>query len=153
MKIPVTAFLRLDDPRGALKSGKLKGDLEFYTPDSARSIKVNGVEVPIEFETTSALALQLEGAPVWDFEIAGFRSGDFTIGKQKVKDSTCFTRIKPGVSQSCSVHGTASSPAHGPRLINELENDPRFWENYEIWLFMYNTGNRLLIRECFCGTH
>jgi hypothetical protein len=22
-----------------------------------------------------------------------------------------------------------------------LENDPRFWENYEIWLFMYNTGN------------
>ena len=83
LKIPVTAFLRLDDPRGALKSGKLKGELEFYTPDSARSIKVNGVEVPIEFETTSALALQLEGSPVWDFEIAGFRSGDFTIGAAK----------------------------------------------------------------------
>jgi hypothetical protein len=31
-------------------------------------------------ETTSALALTLEGSPVWDFEIAGFRSGDFTIG-------------------------------------------------------------------------
>ena len=27
----------------------------------------------------------LEGSPVWDFEIAGFRSGDFTIGKQKVR--------------------------------------------------------------------
>jgi hypothetical protein len=22
-----------------------------------------------------------------------------------------------------------------------LENDPSFWENYEIWLFIYNTGN------------
>ena len=39
------------------------------------------------------------------------------------------------------VHGTASSPGRWAELINELENDPRFWERYEIWLFMYNTGN------------
>jgi hypothetical protein len=39
------------------------------------------------------------------------------------------------------VHGTASSPARWAELVNELANDPRFWENYEIWLFMYNTGN------------
>jgi len=80
LKIPVTAFLRLDDPRAALASGKLTGNLEFYTPDSARSLKIEGLEVPIEYETTSALALTLEGAPIWDFEIAGFRSGDFTGG-------------------------------------------------------------------------
>src|SRR6266850_359550 len=90
LKVPVTAFLRLDDPRAALASGKLRGELEFYTPDSARTLKIEGVEVPIEYETTSALALSL---------------------------------------------------ARWAELINELENDPRFWENYEIWLFMYNTGN------------
>ncbi len=140
MKIPVTAFLRLDDPRGALKSGKLKGDLEFYTPDSARSIKVNGVEVPIEFETTSALALQLEGAPVWDFEIAGFRSGDFTIGQQRLGLYMLHPH-QTGRIPVVLVHGTASSPARWAELINELENDPRFWEHYEIWLFIYNTGN------------
>jgi triacylglycerol esterase/lipase EstA (alpha/beta hydrolase family) len=39
------------------------------------------------------------------------------------------------------VHGTASSPARWAELINELENDPRFWHDYEIWLFIYNTGN------------
>ena len=38
------------------------------------------------------------------------------------------------------------------RVVNELENDPRFWQNYEIWLFMYNTGNpiaysALLLRD------
>src|SRR5262249_42870422 len=55
LKIPVTAFLRLDDPRGSLKSGKLSGRLEFHTPDSARSLKLNGIDVPIEFETTAAL--------------------------------------------------------------------------------------------------
>jgi hypothetical protein len=140
LKIPVTAFLRLDDPRGALKSGKLKGELEFYTPDSARSIKVNGVEVPIEFETTSALALQLEGSPVWDFEIAGFRSGDFTIGKQRLGIYMLHPH-RSGRIPVVLVHGTASSPARWAELINELENDPRFWEHYELWLFIYNTGN------------
>jgi pimeloyl-ACP methyl ester carboxylesterase len=140
LKIPVTAFLRLDDPRGALKSGKLKGELEFYTPDSARSIKVNGVEVPIEFETTSALALTLEGSPIWDFEIAGFRSGDFTIGAQRLGIYMLHPH-RAGRIPVVLVHGTASSPARWAELVNELENDPRFWEHYEIWLFIYNTGN------------
>ena len=39
------------------------------------------------------------------------------------------------------VHGTASSPARWAELINELENDPSFRANYEIWIFIYNTGN------------
>jgi hypothetical protein len=142
LKIPVTAFLRLDDPRGALKSGKLSGKLEFYTPDSARALKVDGVNVPIEFETTSALALTLEGSPVWDFEIAGFRSGDFTIGDQKRTEGLFMLQPhRIGRMPVVLVHGTASSPARWAELVNELENDPRFWANYEIWFFMYNTGN------------
>jgi pimeloyl-ACP methyl ester carboxylesterase len=139
-KIPVTAFLRLDDPRGALKSGKLSGDLEFYTPDSARTVKINDVDVPVEFETTSALALQLEGAPVWGFEIAGFRSGDFTIG-QKTLGLYMLHPHRTGRMPVVLVHGTASSPARWAELINELENDPSFWATYEIWIFIYNTGN------------
>src|SRR6266850_520624 len=142
LKIPVTAFLRLDDPRGALNSGKLSGKLEFYTPDSARSLKVDGVDVPIEYETTSALALTLEGAPIWDFEIAGFRSGDFTIGGANLREGLfALHPHKAGRIPVVLVHGTASSPARWAELVNELENDPRFWERYEIWLFMYNTGN------------
>jgi triacylglycerol esterase/lipase EstA (alpha/beta hydrolase family) len=141
IKIPVTAFLRLDDPRGSLKSGKLNGQLEFYTPDSARSVKINGVDVPIEFETTAALALTLEGSPVWDFEFAGFRSGDFKIGAKATEGIAMLRPHRPGRIPVVLVHGTASSPARWAELVNELENDPRFWEHYEIWLFMYNTGN------------
>jgi hypothetical protein len=141
MKVPVTAFLRLDDPRGALKSGKLSGDLEFFTPDSARTVRINNTDVPIEFETTSALALQLEGSPVWDFEIAGFRSGDFTtIGQQRLGLYMLHPH-RTGRIPVVLVHGTASSPARWAEMINELENDPSFWANYEIWLFIYNTGN------------
>jgi Putative serine esterase (DUF676) len=142
LKIPVTAFLRLDDPRAALASGKLHGKLEFYTQDSTRTLKIAGVDVPIEYETTSALALTLEGAPVWDFEIAGFRSGDFAIGDANLREGLFMLHpYKPGRTPVVLVHGTASSPARWAELVNELENDPRFWEKYEIWLFMYNTGN------------
>ena len=142
LKIPVTAFLRLDDPRAALASGKLTGNLEFYTPDSTRTVKIEGVDVPIEYETTSALALTLEGAPVWDFEIAGFRSGDFAPSGANLREGLFMLHPhKTGRMPVVLVHGTASSPARWAELINELENDPRFWENYEIWLFMYNTGN------------
>jgi hypothetical protein len=153
LKVPVTGFLRLDDPRGALASGKLKGKLEFYTPDSARSVNIAGVDVPIEYETTSALALTLEGAPVWDFEIAGFRSGDFTIGDANLRQGLFMLHPhRAGRMPLVLVHGTASSPARWAELVNELENDRRFWQNYEIWLFMYNTGNpiaysALLLRD------
>jgi hypothetical protein len=153
LKVPVTGFLRLDDPRGALASGKLRGKLEFYTPDSARSVNIAGVDVPIEYETTSALALTLEGAPIWDFEIAGFRSGDFTVGEANLRQGLFMLHPhRAGRMPLVLVHGTASSPARWAELVNELENDPRFWQNYEIWLFMYNTGNpiaysALLLRD------
>ena len=42
-------------------------------------MRINNNDVPIEYEITSALADTLEGSPVWDFEIAGFRSGDFSL--------------------------------------------------------------------------
>jgi pimeloyl-ACP methyl ester carboxylesterase len=142
IKIPTTGFLRLDDPRGTLKSGKIKGALQFYTPESTRSVKIEGVDVPVEYETTSALALTLEGSPIWDHEIAGFRSGDFTLGGRKTWDGLMM--LQPHVHGRIPVvlvHGTASSPARWAELINELQNESHFWERYEIWLFMYNTGN------------
>jgi pimeloyl-ACP methyl ester carboxylesterase len=142
IKIPATGFLRLDDPRGALKSGKIKGTLKFYTPESTRSVDIEGRDVPLEYETTTALALTLEGSPIWDFEIAGFRSGDFTLGRRKSWDGLMMAQPHfHGRIPVVLVHGTASSPARWAELINELQNDQRFWERYEIWLFMYNTGN------------
>jgi hypothetical protein len=142
LRVPVTAFLRLDNPRSALASGKIKGKLEFYTPDAARTVNVDGIEVPIEYETTTALALTLEGAPIWDFEIAGFRSGDFAVGGANLQRGLFMLHPhRTGRVPLVLVHGTASSPARWAELVNELENDPRFWQNYEIWLFMYNTGN------------
>ena len=159
MKIPVSAFLRYDDARGELVSGKLTGKLELYNPDSTRTVKINGVDVPIEYEITSALADTLEGSPIWDFEIAGFRGGDFKLGGQKNLDDGLFM-VGPhrfGHIPVVLVHGTASSPARWADMINEVGNDPTLFDRYELWLFMYNTGNpiaysAMLLRDALIKT-
>jgi hypothetical protein len=159
MKIPASAFLRFDDARGQLKSGKLAGKLELYNPDSARTVKVNNVDVPIEYEITSALADTLEGSPVWDFEIAGFRGGDFKLGGQKDLEDGLFLvgPHRSGHIPVVLVHGTASSPARWADMINEVGNDPTLFDRYELWLFMYNTGNpiaysAMLLRDALMKT-
>ena len=142
LKIPVTVFLRLEDPRAALASGKLTGNLEFYTPDSARSLKIEGVDVADRIRNDfgprpdsgrgAGLGLRDRWVSLRRLRIGGanLREGLFMLHPHK-----------PGRMPVVLVHGTASSPARWAELINELENDPRFWEHYEIWLFMYNTGN------------
>ncbi len=157
MKIPVSAFLRYDDARGELVSGKLTGQLELYNPDSTRTVKINGVDVPIEYEITPALADTLEGSPVWDFEIAGFRSGDFSFTKSGGDGLFMVGPHRYGHIPVVLVHGTASSPARWAEMVNEVGNDPRLFDRYELWFFMYNTGNpiaysAMLLRDALTKT-
>src|SRR5215470_1057050 len=159
MKIPVSAFLRFDDARAQLATGKLIAKLELYNPDSARTVKINNGDVPIEYEITSALASTLEDSPIWDFEIAGFRGGDFKLPGQKDLQDGLFI-IGPhrfGHIPVVLVHGTASSPARWADMVNEVGNDPTFFNRFELWLFMYNTGNpiaysAMLLRDALTDT-
>ena len=48
---------------------------------------------------------------------------------------------RPGKIPVVLVHGTASSPARWAELINELGGDPRIREQFQIWVFLYDTGN------------
>ena len=156
MKIPVAAFLRYDDARGELVSGKLTGKLELYNPDSTRTVRINNNNVPIEYETTSAFADSLKDSPAWDFEIAGFRSGDFSI-TQSGDGLFMFGPHRYGHIPVVLVHGTASSPARWAELVNEVGNDPQLFDRYELWYFIYNTGNpiaysAMLLRDALSNT-
>jgi pimeloyl-ACP methyl ester carboxylesterase len=142
MRVPVTALLRLDAPRHALSRGVVSGTLELYSADDTLQVTIEGRRVPLEFETTSSLALGLEGAAIWGFELEGFRFGDRSAFRGELRDGLFLLHpYRTGRVPVVLVHGTASSPARWTELINELENDPRIWKRYQIWLFMYNTGN------------
>ncbi len=144
LKVPVTTFLRLEHPRAQLRGSVLHGQLELYAPDLVETVMVDGQPRPLEFEPTAALAYTLEGSRVYELEIAGFlREALRTyIPQSRTQDGLFF--LQPPSTDRIPVvlvHGTASSPARWAELINELEGDPRIRARYQVWLFMYDTGN------------
>jgi hypothetical protein len=145
-KVPVTAFVRFDNPRRGLSDGMIRGSLEMYDPDEVLIVRIGSYAVPLESDSTAALAYRLEGAPIWDFEIAGFRKGDFSIlGVGKENGLFMLHPYVPSLIPVVFVHGTASSPARWAEMANELLGDPKIASHYQLWFFVYNSGNPIAL--------
>jgi pimeloyl-ACP methyl ester carboxylesterase len=148
-KVPITAFVRFDDPRRAMSDGRLRGTVELYDDDRTAAVQVGSYSIPLESDPSAALAYRLEGAPIWDFEIAGFRRADFSslgVGKGvAISDLFMLHPYHPNMIPVVLVHGTASSPARWAELANELRGDPAIASRYQIWLFIYNSGNPIAL--------
>jgi pimeloyl-ACP methyl ester carboxylesterase len=144
-KIPLTAFLRMDDPRAGIESGNPSGTLELYDPAETQSLEVDGRSVATESEPSAALAYRLEGSPVWDFEIAGFRRPGLLPGLSRGKGLVFLSPYRRGRIPVVFVHGTASSPARWAEMANELLGDPRIASHYQLWFFIYNSGQPILL--------
>ncbi|MGY6276075.1 esterase/lipase family protein [Methylomonas sp. MgM2] len=145
-KVPVTALLRFEDARSSLSKGDIQGRIEVYAADQTSTVTIDGHEQPIESDPTAALAYQLNDSPLYAIEIAAFfNSGVFTSGmipKDRAQDGIFTLQpYRPGKIPVVLVHGTASSPARWAELVNELNGDPRIREHFQIWGFIYNSGN------------
>jgi len=145
IKIPVTIFLRLEDVAGGIKSGTITGHLDLHTIEETTTVAINGKQVPLEFEQSSALAYTLEGSDIYKFELKGLLSGDFSLPIKNVarfRDDLFFMApYQPDRIPVVLIHGTASSPARWAEMVNELQNDRALWGRYQFWLFTYNSGN------------
>jgi pimeloyl-ACP methyl ester carboxylesterase len=148
-KVPVTAFVRFDDPRLAMSNGRLRGTVEIYDEDRTDAVKVGAYSVPLESDPSAALAYRLEGSPVWDFELAGFRRGDLSfLGVGPSVDLNGLFMLHPyhpNMIPVVFVHGTASSPARWAEMANELLGDRAIASRYQIWFFIYNSGNPIAL--------
>jgi pimeloyl-ACP methyl ester carboxylesterase len=141
-RVPLTAFLRIATPRRDVVDGTVQGKLELYAADQASTVAIGGRNAPLELEPTAALAYQLEGAPIWDFEIAGFRFADQAA---IFGDGLIMMRpYRPGRIPVVLVHGTASSPVRWAELFNEISHDSVVSGRYQFWVFQYNTGQPIL---------
>jgi pimeloyl-ACP methyl ester carboxylesterase len=141
IRLPISFFLRIPAPRGALRAGNFDTRLELYNSREDDTIEVGARQIAVEYETSVALALALDGAPVWDTEIAGFRN------PRAVPEEGALYTWGPhqrGRVPVVFVHGTASSAARWAEMLNELESDPRIRKHYEFWFFTYPTGNPIL---------
>jgi pimeloyl-ACP methyl ester carboxylesterase len=143
-KVPVTAFVRLDELAPDL--ARAHGTLEFYDADETPAIRIGTATVPLASDPSAALAYRLEGAPVWDFEIAGFRRSDLRItGASRTHGLFFLNPYRPGRIPVVFVHGTLSSPARWAEMANELLGDPRIATRFQLWFFVYNSGNPVLL--------
>jgi hypothetical protein len=144
-RLPVTAFLRIEDPRGSLVRGDIAGRLEIHPTDRTTTVYVDGHDRPLEYDPTAALALWLEESPIWRQERAGFL-GNSVVRQAEPRDRAedglyLLEPYRPDRIPVVLVHGTVSSPARWAELVNELRADPRIRERYQIWLFLYDNGN------------
>lgn len=141
LRLPISFFLRIDRPRGALRDGVLHAQLELYNAREDDQIAIGARSVPIEYETSAALALGLDGAPVWDTEIAGFRNPRLVPERGMLR---MWGPHQEGRVPVVFVHGTASSVARWAQMLNELDSDPQIRQHYEFWFFTYPTGGPIL---------
>ena len=142
-KVPLTILLRLHEPRTTLRTGHLRARLEVFDPEVVEETRIGDSEIPVESDATAAIGYRLEGAPMWDFEIAGFRRGDFTLAGETDPKVQLFMvhPYVPGRIPVVFVHGTASSPARWAEMLNEYQSDEFLRGRFQFWFFFYNTGN------------
>ncbi|UEM19761.1 alpha/beta hydrolase [Skermanella mucosa] len=150
VKVPVTALLRVDDPRRQLARGSVRAQLELHASSDTQAVLIDRRQVPLEIEYTSTLAYMLSGSAVWDWELAGFLRGSLLA--ENPTRLGALEPYKPGRFPVVFVHGTASSPARWAEMLNDLRSDPRIRDHFQFWFFGYETGNpvpysALLLRE------
>ena len=141
IKVPVTAFVRLENVSQGIGDGQLRGKIEVYPADAASTVDVEGRRLPLETEPSAVLAYILEGAPVWDTELAAFLSPKLRVPRMRL---AMLNPYRPGRIPVILVHGTASSPARWADMVNELNNDPVLRGRIQFWLFTYYTSNPIL---------
>lgn len=149
-KVPVTALLRMEDVQAQLATGRVAGWLSLELAVGDRRVEIDGERIPLETETTAALAYTLAESPVWQREIGGFLQRIAAI--EKGTQLASLRPYMPGRIPVVLVHGTASSPGRWAQMMNELGNDPRVGPRVQAWLFTYDTGNpigysAMLLRE------
>ena len=142
VKVPVTAFVRLENVVQGIADGRLKGHLQLYPSDEASTVEVEGRKLPLEQEFSAVLAYVLEGAPVWDTELGFFLS---PRNRGAGMNLAMLHPYRAGRVPVVLVHGTASSPARWADMINELANDPLLQGRIQFWLFTYSTSNPILL--------
>jgi hypothetical protein len=142
IKVPVSAFVRLENPHEGIESGAVRGRIELYPVDGPSTVTISGRDVPLEQQPTAALAYMLEGSAVWETEYGGFLGADRPIFGDGL---AMLQPYRPGRIPVVLVHGTASSPARWAEMLNELQNDPQLRDRVQFWLFTYNTSNPILL--------
>ncbi|MCC6764547.1 MAG: alpha/beta fold hydrolase [Deltaproteobacteria bacterium] len=141
-RVPVTAILRIPEPRRQLARSEIHASLELYDATATEEVAIGGRNVPLEVEPTAAFAYMLAEQKFWDFELKSLL-GTAVLGKDPMR----LTAVQPwrrGRIPVVLVHGTGSSPGRWADMVNDLMDDPVIRDRFQFWFFTYDSGNPIL---------
>jgi pimeloyl-ACP methyl ester carboxylesterase len=146
LRIPVSAVLQMDDPRRQLTGSALAARMKLYNIYDTANIRIDGDDVPLEYDQTAVRALFAVEGKAWTRELSGLLNNALA-GPNGTTNDNLFA-LEPhrhGRIPVVLVHGTASSPLRWADMVNDLLEDREIRDHYEFWFFTYNTGNPIPI--------
>ena len=142
MLVPATGVL---EPGGALSGGAWRStaqSLILHDPYSTQSLNCGGWTIMLASDRTAPLAAELDTEAFAQIAKMGLFHSD--LGQVHV-GLVMPQPYRPGKIPVVLVHGLYSSPATWMQTLNHLQNDPVLSSRYQFWLYLYPTGNPVLV--------
>jgi len=137
--MPVTFLLRFSEPWRA--SGEsLTATCELWKPLSMTRVEINGRNVPLEADTSLALAEFYAK----NSQFYGLLNMLRLLRGNAVEGNRGLFLLEPYTPKKIPVvltHGLMDSPLTWVPVLNALLSDPALTEKYQFWLFFYPTMN------------
>jgi pimeloyl-ACP methyl ester carboxylesterase len=138
--IPATMVLRGPACLEDLISLRQPFSLELYSGYGTGTISVGSTTVPLETDLTAFRAYTLTQSRVWALGKLGFLAPAERIPSQLMLTQP----YEPDRIPVVYVHGTFSSPVTWAEMANSLTADPVLRQHYQVWTFVYGSGNPLV---------
>ena len=114
--------------------------LELYSAVDAATVTIGNASVPLEIDLTTYRAYALNQSHIWKLGKL-----DFLAPAEHIKNQLILNQpYEPDRIPVVFVHGTFSSPVTWAEMANTLMADPVLRRRYQIWSFIYGSGNPLL---------
>jgi pimeloyl-ACP methyl ester carboxylesterase len=139
--VPATAFLRLPGSLDEVEAGTNSCSLEIHSAFGGGKVAIGNTQLPLEIDLTTHMAYVLNQSFVWGLGMQQFLSPSKRVRSQLIPLSSFATNRIPVVF----VHGTFASPITWAELGNTLAADPNLRGRYQIWEFIYGSGNAVAI--------
>jgi pimeloyl-ACP methyl ester carboxylesterase len=124
-----------------LAAGQGSCALEVYSSLDNATVMIGSAQVPLENDLTTYRAYTLNQAFLWNLGMMQFLSPGEHVRSQLVLSQP----YVPGRIPVVFVHGTFSSPITWAEMINSLTADPELRRHYQLWNYVYSSGNPLAI--------
>ncbi len=136
---PATVFLRLPHSLAEVDAATNTASLELYSAFDNTTLTIGRFQVPLETDCTTHAAYVLNQSAVWGLGLKQFLMPARTVRSQLIP----LQPFSPSRIPVVFVHGTFSSPVTWAELNNTLAADPVLRQRYQIWSFVYGSGNSL----------